>query len=229
MAKQFSVDSVGAYVTRLDDASGQPVLFPRVMVGEKLRGGSHICYPYFGPDAAGVLAQHGFGRTVDWTVVAEDEHEVICTYSREEADQFAGLAAELRYRQENNTFQMHLTVTNQGDELHAVMPGFHPYFAVDPDAIRLNGQSIHLDDFEPFKEFPGNETMRLETADRLVTITSPQLTHMVVWSDAREDYLCIEPTLAGNRCDSKDLSSHLLPPGETVAYDVTITWSSSQR
>lgn len=226
--KQFSVDSVGAYVTRLDDASGHPVLFPRTMLGEKLRGGSHVCYPYFGPDAAGVLVQHGFGRTVDWKVtVADDEREIICTYDRDGQDQFAGLVAELRYqlKDEGNCFETHLVVANQGSEPRAVMPGFHPYFVVEVDDIKVNGTSIDLTDFEPFREFPDTQTMHLETAGRLITVTSSRLTHMVVWSDARGEYLCIEPTLVGNGCNSADWSHHLLAPGQTATYSFSISWA----
>ena len=54
-AKQFSVDETGAYITELYDVDGNQILFPRTMIGEKLRGGSHVCFPYFGPDGAGIL------------------------------------------------------------------------------------------------------------------------------------------------------------------------------
>ena len=226
-ARQFSVDEAGAYVTELSDNLGHPILFPRVTLDGKLRGGCHMCYPYFGPDQAGVLPQHGFGRAVQWRVeVSADHREVSCTYDATEDKLFSGLHAQLLYRlgPTDDTFTATLTVTNCGDHPCPVTPGFHPYFMIDPTDVRLNGAVIDLANFAPFQSFPDRELMTLETMGRTVAVASSDMTHMVVWSDARDAYLCVEPTRSGNGFDSLGGSPGVILPGETVRYTYTISW-----
>lgn len=227
-AKQFSVDAVGAYVTELYDVAGRPILFPRTRLGEKLRGGSHVCYPYFGPDRAGLLPQHGFGRTVAWQVeVSADERTVMCRYDEAQHELFAGLSAQLRYHLNatGDELATELTVTNHSDQPRAVMPGFHPYMAVDPADVRLNGKQIDVADFEPFRSFPDSAKMTLETAGRTVTVSSGDLTHMIVWTDAQDNYLCVEPTARGNGFDASATPHDVLQPGGVVEYRFSIAWS----
>lgn len=226
-ARQFSVDATGAYVTELVDGDGRPVLFSRTMIGEKLRGGSHVCYPYFGPDTSGVLPQHGFGRTVTWQIqVSDDDRNVTCTYNETEDELFAGLRATLHYEinAAGDVFTTTLTVTNTGDISRVVMPGFHPYVAIDPADISLNGASIDVADFEPFQSFPDMSRMTVETAGRTVTISSTDLTYMVAWTDSKGDYLCVEPTLQGNGFDSATIVPGTIAPGATVQYAFVISW-----
>lgn len=225
-AKQFSVDTIGAYVTELYDEDGAAILFPRTMIGEKLRGGSHVCYPYFGPDTAGIMPQHGFGRVVPWhSDVSPDKRAVTCTYHSDD-EVFSGLIAVLRYQlhETGSSFTTTLTVTNTSDQPRVVMPGFHPYFSIDSDDTMLNGQKIVTTDFEPFQSFPDRTRMTLQTPERTVTITSDTLTHMVVWTDAKGEYLCIEPTLQGNGFDSTQAGKHILAAGQTVVHQYAITW-----
>ena len=227
-AKQFSVDETGAYITELYDVDGNQVLFPRTMIGEKLRGGSHVCFPYFRPDGAGILPQHGFGRTVLWHAeVSPDGRTVTCTYDRNDDDEiFGGLDAELRYElnEAGNELVTTLTVTNNSDQPLPVTPGFHPYFTIDPTDTVLNGQRIVVADFEPFQSFPDMAQMRLETAGRTVAISSKDLTHMIVWTDSKGNYLCIEPTIQGNGFNSGRSLQEGVLPGDTVSYNFSINW-----
>lgn len=227
-AKQFSVDETGAYITELYDVDGNQVLFPRTMIGEKLRGGSHVCFPYFGPDGAGILPQHGFGRTVPWHAeVSPDGRTVTCTYDRNDDDEiFGGLDAELRYElnEAGNELVTTLTVTNNSDQPLPVTPGFHPYLTIDPTDTVLNGQRIVVADFEPFQSFPDMTQMRLETAGRTVAISSKDLTHMIVWTDSKGNYLCIEPTIQGNGFNSERSLQEGVLPGDTVSYNFSINW-----
>ncbi len=228
-AKQFSVDSHGAYLTRLVDGAGSPILFEQIEIDGKRRGGSHVCLPYFGADAAGVLPQHGFGRDVEWDVVAVNDHEIHCSYKEMNDELFSGLVAEIVYRlnEAGNSFTTELNIANTGDKPLAVSPGFHPYFAVDPSDVRLNGERINLVDFEPYEDFPNTEEMTIETVGRAMTVSSRDLRHMVVWTNLRGDYLCVEPTHSGHSFDSAERSGNLLHTGEAATYLYVTSWGSA--
>ncbi len=227
-ARQFSVDEIGAYVTELYDTNGHPVLFPRTLIGNKNRGGSHICFPYFGPDAADVRPQHGFGRTVTWrSEVSVDGRIVTCAYDEVNDERFQGLSTKVKYEinEAGDTFTTTLNVINNGSQSSTVTPGFHPYFMIDATDVVLNGKRINVADFDPFQSFPDTTSIVLETAGRTVTVLSENLTHMVVWTDAKGEYLCIEPTVRGNAFDSRHeprLSG--IVPGGTIEYSFSIKW-----
>lgn len=226
-ATQFAVDSHGAYVTELTDDSGVQILSTRQKRGEKLRGGSHVCYPYFGPDTAGVLPQHGFGRQVQWQVeVGVGARYVRCEHHELEDELFKGLHATISYElgEAGNSFHSKLVVENKSTQPRVVMPGFHPYFAIDPQDVQLNGQSVLLADFEPFQEFPDSPAMTLETGGRQITVHSSDLSHMVVWTDAGGAYLCIEPTTRGNGFSSREVSHSILGPGKSLEVSYLISW-----
>ena len=224
--KQFSVDSAGAYLVDLYDGAGQQILFPRTTIDGKRRGGSHVCLPYFGADAAGLLPQHGFGRDARWRVTKESDHAIVCTYSHGEADMFRGLAATLRYElaEDERSLTATLIVENRGDSPMPVSPGFHPYFAVDPADVRLNGTAIDLADFEPYKDYLDTNEMMLETAGRTIKIASGTLRHMVVWTNLQADFLCVEPTLSGHSFNSTRPSDFMLEPKTHIQYEFTISW-----
>ena len=227
-AKQFSVDSGGAYLVNLYDSRGDAILFPRATIDGKRRGGAHVCLPYFGPDAAGVLPQHGFGRDVEWSVEVLSDNEIRCVYEEIKDGVSTGFYASILYKlfEDNNSFVTALTAANQSSrsEPFAVTPGFHPYFAVDPEDTYLNGGRIQLTDYEPFKSFPESSTMTLHSGGRTITVSSQDLRHMIVWTDKRGDYLCVEPTLSGNGFDSTKTSEHTLGAGAVAAYSYSITW-----
>lgn len=226
-AKQFSVDSEGAYLVSLTDGEGEPILFERTAIDGKRRGGSHVCLPYFGVDAAGALPQHGFGRDVSWDVRVVDENTIDCSYIHAEHDDFEGLGANLRYQlgEEGGEFTTTLHVMNQGEKSMTVTPGFHPYFAVDTSDVRLNGTAIDVADFEPYKDYPDTNEMMLETAGRTIKIASGTLRHMVAWTNLQGDFLCVEPTKGGHNFDSEKQDRHSLPPGEKLTLQYTIGWA----
>lgn len=229
-AKQFSVDSEGAYLVDLYDAAGKPILFPRTAIDGKRRGGAHVCFPYFGADAAGMLPQHGFGRDVEWDVVTTGDTEVAYSYmKRDDEGLYQGLSATITYiaHPEDNELYTGIVISNPflrtGPQ--PISPGFHPYFAVNPNDVRLNGTKIDLADFEPYKEYPDTNMMVIESDGRTITISSNELKHMVVWSDAKGDYLCVEPTLSGHSFDSTRPDGTILEPESYTQYGYTIKWS----
>lgn len=227
-AKQFSVDSHGAYLVSLTDSEGKPILFERTEIDGKRRGGAHVCFPYFGADAAGVLPQHGFGRDVEWEIEVLNDREISCSYEEMASGLPTGFRARILYslHEEGNSFHTALFVSNtsQPRASFAVSPGFHPYFAVDPRGVRLNGQKIDLADFEPYQDFPDMMEMAIESDGRTITVWSQNLRHMVVWTDMKGDYLCVEPTLSGHSFDSTKESGVVLQTSESESFSYNISW-----
>lgn len=216
--------AAGAYLTELKAADGRDIIFPLTELQGKRRGGSHICLPYFGPDLDGELAQHGYGREVEWCEVELSSERAVYRHRQTEG-RFVGLEAELSYSLGDNFLQTELKVFNGAAEAMHISPGFHPYFAVNPEDIALDGQAISLDDYEPFQERPGSSRLELKGANYQVEISSDDLTHAVVWSDSRGDYLCVEPTLAGNVFYSQHQTGDFeLLPGEQKSFSYKITW-----
>lgn len=228
--KQFSVDSYGAYLTRLEDSTGVPILFERTEIDGRRRGGAHVCFPYFGVDAAGAMPQHGFGRDVEWLIDVVGDSEVSCSYmARGDDGLYSGLSASILYKlhSEHNEFYTGIVISNPFSRTgpQSVSPGFHPYFAVDPSDVRLNGEKIDLVDFEPYKEYPNTKSLTMQSGGRTITVASNDLRHMIVWTDAKGDYLCVEPTLSGHSFDSTKLGDNILEPANHVQYGYTIKWS----
>lgn len=223
------VDPIGAYLTTLVDGQGSPILFPKSLIGDKVRGGSHVCLPAFGPDKSDTLPQHGYGREVEWDVITfPDGHTIQCEHTQQEGP-YAGLQSRLIYQlaegADGSALQTRLSLFNRSKEDMPISPGFHPYFAVDPDGIRLNGEPISLDDFEPFKPYGTHDALTLETAGRTITVSSPDLQEFIVWSDSRDNYLCIEPTLAGSGFDyNSPRPGEILRAGDRRDVSYVIKW-----
>ncbi len=220
----FVIDSHGAYVVALVDSKGEPVLFERSEIDGKTRGGSHVGLPNFGPDAASRLVQHGFGRDSQWQIVSTDgELEARLTVAEEGYD---GLLARIVYSScRASAFETTLELLNTGDRAMAIAPGFHPYIAVDPESIELDGQLIELGDFSEPHVFSGRTEMVLQSGGRTITVSSETLQTFVVWSDGKGPYLCIEPTLYGLSFNSDDGETFdVLQPGKMRRFSYRIDW-----
>lgn len=215
--------SQGAIITSVSDDRGDDILFPRQYIAtlNKERGGSHVCFPQFGPDGSGKLAQHGFGRDSLWSqIVATDIQQ---QYRLECDGEYQGTTAVLTYTRENNAMTMELSVHNDGQSAIRCSPGLHPYFATHNASVLLNGQDVERD-CSVMREIFG-DTHTLETSKHRITLSSDTLHTWAVWSDSTGRYLCVEPTLAGNAFLSHgDEGVDIIRPGGQKQYRVTITW-----
>ena len=220
----FRVDSRGGRVTTLQDAAGGDILFPLTTINGKLRGGSHVCLPQFGPDAAsGELPQHGYGRDVEWSIDRESAHAVELVMNGGPSE-YADLQAALRYTIEHDAvgqewFAMELRVQNGGTAPLRVSPGFHPYFATGGHDVWLNGEKLdvdHLGDAVFLHDYTHHE---LTIGDRTIVVESRNLPTWAVWTDNPEQYICLEPTAAGNSfLESTNYQHELIAPGEERRY-----------
>lgn len=232
---KLELDLHGAYITSLQSAAGQDVLFTRTQIGEKLRGGIPVCAPIFGPGDSVGLAQHGFARDIDWDVVDKTDHELTLCAHPSEAQRSAlplayrSLDMELRIELLSAQLMLSLKLTNGGNEPCVVSPAFHPYFPT-PDATQVTvfgndtKQQFTSDQLvqTQFLSAAGKPVLvRLETLE--VTLNSDELQRFAIWSGNADAYICVEPSAAGNLpADVKDTPR--LNPGDTRLYTAQLSW-----
>lgn len=222
----FVVDPYGGYVTSLQDSDGAEILYDRRMLNGKLRGGSHVCLPQFGPDSTGLLNQHGFGRNRVWLVKPDNETtaRLEMLMPDEQDGDFEGLKASIRYSHQGTSFDTQLSVRNEGDHEMPVAPGFHPYFATANGKVVLNGQQL---DLEGLKEahFISGSRHELEVNGRTLVLNSLMLKKWAIWTDNPAEYICIEPTLVGAGFSNSDkIVGDIVAPGQDAMYGYKISW-----
>lgn len=220
------ISTRGGYVTNLSDSYGD-VLFPKRLLRtkdgqEKLRGGSHVCLPNFGPGGDSGQEQHGYGRTSEWAVESSSADSAILTLAG--SGIYEGLQARLEYAVSDQELTSTLTLTNEASQPLRVSPAFHPYFAYKGE-VEIDGEKIlALDAFQDAVFVDGAKHI-VRTGGRLITLMSDSLSRWAQWTDQLGSYICVEPTQSGFAF-SEDMSrADELKPGETKVYRFTIGWS----
>lgn len=220
----------GAWLTNLSDDNGD-VLFPKRLLtaadgSKKQRGGCHVCLPNFGPGGLSDQAQHGFGRQMVWSVARQTQSEVTLELPNGD-DEYLGLSSQLSYVLAGQSIKITLKVINNGTDELRITPGFHPYFATaeGEGQASIDGERIDVQDLEDAVFYSGNDK-KLELRKRTITMRSDDLTTWAAWSDQLGNYVCLEPTYAGNAfLDADDApEDQLLQPSESRAYSVTLHW-----
>jgi len=222
------VDPQGAYLTNLSDENGDLFYPKRNLTAEdgstKIRGGSHVCLPNFGPGGNSGQPQHGFGRTSSWEVTDKTENGIILTLA-EGADEYKSMATVLTYQLADNMLLMGCEVTNNGQTALRVAPAFHPYFYLTGEnEVTIDGQKELLDDLGEAQFFEG-DSHELTTASRKFTMTSTNLPLWVKWTDQLGKYVCLEPSFDGfTFLNDTPKTEEMLQAGESKTYKVSITW-----
>lgn len=232
---KLELDLHGAYITSLQSAAGQDVLFTRTQIGEKLRGGIPVCAPIFGPGDRVGLAQHGFARDIDWDVVEKTDHELTLRAQSTDAQRSAlpsayrALDMELHIELLPAQLMLSLKVTNEGNEPCVVTPAFHPYFptqdatqvTVSCNATRQQFTTDQLAQTQFLSAAGKPVLVRLETLE--VTLHSSELQRFAIWSGNADAYICVEPSAAGNLpADVQDTPR--LNPGDSRLYAAQLSW-----
>lgn len=220
------ISSQGGYVTNLSDGNGD-ILFPKRTLttdsGEqKVRGGSHVCYPNFGPGGTSGLAQHGFGRTSEWRI---DEHaDDYAILSLEGRGLYSALQAVLRYEINEKSFTSTLTVVNGGDTPMRVSPAFHPYFWHQSGAEAVvDGERLIPADLAGTLFIDG-DSHDLHLGQRHLTVRSENLPRWAEWTDELGNYVCVEPTQSGYAFAEDMTRADEIAPGASRDYRFAITW-----
>jgi glucose-6-phosphate 1-epimerase len=217
----------GAWLTNLSDDNGD-ILFPKRKLtapdgSSKARGGCHVCLPNFGPGGDSDLAQHGFGRTSVWEVGEQNENSASFLL-KGGAEGYEGLEARLTYTVDN-ALTMKLELTNTGHAPLRVAPGLHPYFILQPGEgqVTVDGAKHDLDDLADTL-YEDGQSKKLITTNRTINLTSENLSTWAIWTDQLGNYVCVEPTHAGNAfLNDKPVDNELLQPGQGETYSCIIT------
>lgn len=225
----FSVDLQGGYVTNLEDTDGDEIFYSRRLINGKFRGGSHVCLPQFGPDGAGVLAQHGFGRNRLWEArgANTDTSVQLELYGDTGDESYKAMQGTVKYSHEGDAFISQLLVENIGEEGDFIIaPAFHPYFAIDKDngKVVLDGVELNLQELAGTKYVDGSRHELIIGTKRLL-LSSLQLQRWAVWTDNPEEYVCVEPSLVGDGfADPKNVVGDRIAPGQSKMYGYRISW-----
>lgn len=211
----------GGYVTNLADRSGD-IFFPKRTLGEKVRGGCHVCLPNFGPGGEHGLVQHGFGRSSEWEVVRRSE--VLVELVLTGLGTYRDTTFSLTYELHDTALEMSLTVKNQGNTSRKVSPGFHPYFYCGGTAVEINGK--RYEDLAEFGEavFVGSDTLRIQIANRRLLLHSDELLSWALWTDQLGDYFCVEPTQSGFAFAEDITRADTIEPGTEKSYSFMVAW-----
>ena len=219
----------GAWLTNLSDDDGD-ILFPKrrleaVDGTKKDRGGCHVCLPNFGPGGDSELLQHGFGRTSLWTLDSQSINTVTLTLDGGGVG-YERLSSTLTYTLASRSMRMELIVQNRGNRPLRVAPAFHPYFALraNEGRVMIDGEPIDIQDLEDTLFLQGEEK-QLQLERRTIRLASKNLSTWAAWTDRIGEYVCLEPTYAGNSflLPTSD-SDELLEPQNVRTYIAEISW-----
>lgn len=233
--------------TLLDPAAnvrgGNPVLFPSPgkLAGDSFARGGR----------SGAMKQHGFARTLPWTLVSRGTDGAARATLRLEANDATramypwDCAIEIEHTLAGPTLRLDIRVTNRDTAAMPFGVGFHPYFLVpQADKARVHIPTAATRAFDnaakrdvPFEGFDltrpevdlhladhGAQEIRMELPDgaTIVVAGSPELRRWIVWTVAGKDFVCVEPwTCPGDALNSGD-DLLVLAPGETRALFVTM-------
>jgi D-hexose-6-phosphate mutarotase len=216
----------GGYVTNLADQNGD-IFYPKRTItapdgSQKVRGGSHICLPNFGPGGDSGQPQHGFARLSAWDVISQTDSAVTLGLAGDDA--YAGVELRLTYVLEASSLNGKLEVNNGATGDIAVAPAFHPYFMIG-GGVEIDGAiQPNLTDYAEAVCISGTKHI-LRTNGRLMTLMSTSLSTWAIWTDRLAPYLCIEPTQSGFSFEEDITRADTIKPGETRQYDLSIDWA----
>lgn len=223
---EAAVNPHGAFLEQLtlmlDKKGPVDLLTPRHKIwtpdGEKNRGGSHVCFPNFGPGEDLGLNQHGFGRNVQWEVLPARGNLARLALNVNEVDapgasRYRGLYAIMEYLIVEDsqtdglavppTLTMRLGVRNTTNRPMFISPGFHPYFALHngerADEIRFyfpaGKEEGHTYKDEQLLGSPMIfDAQAMQSKNFWVETRNYRLPAYTVWTDNPEAYICFEPT-----------------------------------
>ncbi len=209
-----------------------PARMVRVGNNLKLRGETHWCFPNFGPVPAEVLIvspQHGGLR--DFLMEATASPMPLIPRGSRARFERANVAAGVSIM--NDQLHVWLTGSNKTKERMPVLPALHPYFAVPPGGFwasmdhkcfarvdRTKQMSENISGVAKVIPRTGSVSVELGGIGRIAMTLPNHCTHIVVWSDKPQEYVCVEPVFGTPGTFGKE-EGQWLEPGEGMACEVT--------
>jgi galactose mutarotase-like enzyme len=210
------------------------------------RSGMPIMFPFCGPLKDNIflksgkeIAQHGFGRCVEWQSVCQEDNFVNLQLESknlnpeyQEAYPY-NFVADMFFKLDQNILTVSLNVENLGISPMPICAGFHPYFFV-PKNLKKSLQIKELPEFDA-QNLPWNDGVEAQfyqspnqlTIDNIsgykITMTDQSsLTVgenttplpcdlMTVWAGEVADFVCVEPM--SKSFDSINTNPILIPAG----------------
>ena len=191
---------------------GNPVLFP-------------ICGPlpnneYTMNGQTYTMRQHGFARNKAWEVVEYSASKATLQLKDDEetrAQYPFAFCLQFTYELKDGKLRIHQTYENLSSEEMPFYAGFHPYFIgnhskstyqiqaprywdysddkTKPYTCKLNEQQIF--DSKLFSGVTGSEASFKDSRYELQVRYSNHFKWIVVWSEQSDEYICLEPWMAG--------------------------------
>ncbi|MDO4779178.1 MAG: hypothetical protein Q4A42_06460 [Tissierellia bacterium] len=225
------IDEFGAYITDLK-YNDMDILYPKTELeisgNLKLRGGSHVCFPVFGPAQKIGLNQHGFGRELEWNILEVSENSVKL-HLKNKFESWRDMEATLEYIVKGETLVCKLKVKNKGGNDLQISPGFHPYFKLYGEKeFRIDGENINFDDPKLRDTLFKKDVKELETKRYIIKFKNQDLSKFAIWTDQVDDYICVEPTNRGIAL-SKGEKLLLIRRGETKSFSFEILISEIKK
>lgn len=231
-ATEIHISSTGGTITSAVVDERQ-ILYPWRQVGEKTRGGCHVCAPWFGSSPRGAK-KHGYLRDLEAQDVELYFNSAKLVFRHPGNEDYPwSLLYEVGVFAQTDGLKMTLHVKRMGDQEIVpapVLPAFHPYFGCDNESnvevlmgiIRHHGFAC--------------EARAVPLVSRVVKVTMPgkcivmelggaftvPKSEIVLWTDTPEDYVCVEPVL-------QDKKSFDTPAGRCLCVGSSLDLSMSLR
>ena len=219
---KLSLNTHGAYIEKFK-IKDEMIFFPNVQFKIddvlKPRGGMHPCLPNFGADASGKLAQHGFGRELDWDIVNRTDNSITLSLVGEK--DYYKMNFTIYYELSKDSLYVKLNIENNGKSL-PIAPGFHPYFYSKDQQIDIEGYKIDKEKLED-TIFISTNDIKFKTSNRTISIkVKENVGRYAVWSDKKSDYICVEPTFNGNSFTNNSDEPLILENGQSFNMEFEI-------
>lgn len=218
------------------------VLYRPAATGNVKRWGLPLMIPNFSRLKDGIFQEkgttlpiHGFGRTMPWTVTAQNEASITLQLTSSDATrphypyEFT-FTAQITAGEGVLTYT--LTMENRNDEVMPIAPGFHPYFTVAQSIksrIETNGptgfavSAFQWDTQPPDNPypFPHSVTIQIPGSGALTIAELPgngnySLSTMQVWSEAvtapDHAFICFEPIVTAEDGLNRPADRLNIPP-----------------
>lgn len=249
-ARAWVAPARGGLVTRFTAAGRDVLFFDRATFedpGKNVRGGIPVLFPFPGrPPPGSPLKQHGFARTLPWTVESHSRAQLVCALEANDATRASfphDFRLALTVTLQAPRLSLAFTLTNRGAKPMPLHFGLHPYFAVPlaekaaatvttsatrafdnrtgatgpvPTRIDFGGPEVDL-------HLLDHAEPRTALRGRVALEWSPNFRTLVLWTLPNQPFVCVEPWSA----PAGTFGEQTMEPGATAVFDFSIQPSPS--